>query len=321
MAHRRKTRSTSRSFRSIFLLIVGGLLLALLLTFSIFYFKTQHSLWAHRGRINFVWGSQPARLVSLIPGQQLIFFDFPNDSSIIAAQDYGEYPLSSLWRLAVIEHQPDLVAASLQQFLGVPVSAWITSPACSPPPDSLLTGLKSCLTQALHPAATPPGNLSRWQRLVLYLQLRPISLAQVKYLDLGQLRAAQPTTLPDGQTQVLFDQDLLDADLEQQFFDPLLIQDHLTAEVVNTTNHANLANHAARLISHLGIPVLSTSNSPNPIQTCVLNTSSEFQSSATVNQLLDTFHCQLQISNDSSAPSDLQLLLGEDFWQSWQGPR
>lgn len=314
---KQKLTRTSRSPLTILaIILVAVLSLALVIGFLVLA-RTHHSLWHHRGRLNFVWGQDPTRVVSLIPSQELLILEFPSNSAITAARGYSQYPLTSLWKLAELEQRPNLVAESVQQFLAVPLAGWLTgSQNC---PTDQPNGLKNCLTKTLWSLTQTSSSFSLSERFILHRQLKKTNLAQIKFINLGNSRAAQEVTLPDGQVRLVFNQELIDSYLEQKFYDPKAISDNLTANIVNTTSHPGLANQAARLVSHLGVHVISTSSNDQNLQGCLLETSKEHQSSATVKQLSQIFNCRLDLNLNLDSPRfHLQLLLGQDYWQEWQ---
>jgi hypothetical protein len=321
MKRRRIFQKNSRPF---FYTTLAVLFIFLLIAtkFIFSYSVAGKQLFSHRNRINFVWNNnlESNHLISLVPGQELLIIIFPEDATILAARGYGHYAINSLWRLAEIENQPHLVAESLQHFVGVPVDGWINRPqSCQVSDPTSPTALKDCLTKSLHPTNQSSfSSYSFWPNLHLYLQVKNIKLTQVEIINLQDSLAAQDLILPGLKEQTTFQKDLLDSVLDQQLFDPRVVKENLTAEVINSTSHPGMANQAARIVSHLGIHVISITSDDQQLYNCLIITSPIHQKSDSVRQLIDIFKCSLKLDLPPQSPSQIRLHLGESFWQSWQ---
>lgn len=295
----------------IFLIILIGL------GYKIYGFWHQR-LWYGQNRLNLVVETQPIFVVSLVPGKELVILLIPDDTFVEAIRGFGFYRIKSIYNLGQLEGRGgELLLGSTQEFLGVPLDGYV-----------LMENLKLKVGQdgemvkklllsqiGLLLKSSHKTNLTAWDLIMFWWQLKKIRPSKITLVDLGQLDACSEMTLADGSRAVEVDPERLNQVVSQLFEDEKIGAEDLAISILNGTSRPGLAKRGARLISNLGGQVVEIGDWQAVISNCQLRGAKSQVKSYTAQKLKSIFNCQWSTEDLAGHRSDLIVILGEDYWQ------
>lgn len=280
------------------------------------------------GRVTIVLPTQPVFLLSFESQGELTVVSVPEKTYVEVPRGFGSYRIGAVWNLGKLEKLGGkLLAETTQEFLGVPVDGWIgTANSQQPTANSKeeVLALKNNLTSwkillkpkdLLWTLRNLRTNLTVFDLARVWWRVKNTRFDKVYFVDLGQTSALSPLLLADGSTALTADLSLLDATYRGLFKDTRLAGEHILIEVLNGTGKSGLGQRIARVITNLGGSVISVANSPQKADQCQIRGETGVLKTFTGRRLGQIFSCKMlfEVSQDSRA--DLQLIIGEDYWQ------
>lgn len=289
-------------------------------------------LWYGQNRLNLVVETQPIFVVSLAPGEKLAILLIPDDTFVEVIRDFGFYRIKSIYNLGELYESNEvtkynlgqlegrggeLLLGSTQEFLGVPLDGY-----------ALMENLKLKVGQDgetvkklllsqiwLLLKSGHKTNLTAWDLIVFWWQLKKIRPSKITLVDLGQLDVCSETTLADGSRAVKADLERLNQVVSQLFEDEKIGVEDLAISVLNGTGRPGLAKRGARLISNLGGQVVEIGDWQPAVSNCQLRGAKPQVKSYTAQKLKSIFNCQWSTEDLAGHRADLVVILGEDYWQ------
>ncbi|MCX6726081.1 MAG: hypothetical protein NT052_02090 [Candidatus Shapirobacteria bacterium] len=289
------------------------------LIFSILkiYHSCNNSLWDGEHQFNIIVNSQPASLISFNSSEETIsVLLVPNGTFIETTHGYGPYRIESIYRLGELKgNGVELLTSSLQNYFGLPVDGFLQGNIYQIKSSGIKNSLLNQFFEALrHDKKT---NLSRWDLLRLWWQIKKTREDKINLIDLSQTSASQEVDLPDGSKAMKIETERLVRIFNQFFIDGEIRQEGLTIGVLNKTDKAGLANSAAKIITNIGGRVINIgiqNDVSKEKNNCGLKSSKKYKNSYTVHRLNKIFHCYWQGElEDDNQRSDIVILLGEDY--------
>jgi hypothetical protein len=209
----------------------------------------------------------------------------------------------------------ELLAGSLQDSFGLAVEGFLKGTDG----EWQKNGLKnSLLNQFFNSFAyDKKTNLSRWDLLRLWWQIKMIREDKITLIDLSQTSVSQEVDLPDGTKAMKIDTERLDRIISQFFTDEQIKKEDLTIAVLNKTEKIGLANKAAKLISNIGGRVINVGAQTKNVDkkdNCEIKSEKKYKNFYTVKKLSKIFNCQWTGEPDSEQRSMVVILLGVDYW-------
>lgn len=301
----RKSKSKKKPPRSRKFLL---LILFLILLFACFktWQMARESKWDGKTRFNFALVGEEVSLATFSPPEEeLVFLNLPKGMQIEVTHGYGKYRVEAITGLEKQEKRPGLLAESLQENLGVPIGGWIYT-----------TDNKEELSNEIGKQILGRGetNLSKWDLVRLWWQVRKLRYARVKTLDLGKIRLLVDLTLPDRSKVWEIDKTSFDRWVQRLVFEPEMQEEHLGIEILNGTSHPGLAEKAARLLANIGGEVVWAGNSEIKYQRSNIKSQKEQKNSYTVQRIMKIFNAEWEEKNNEER-GEITLILGEDYWQ------
>lgn len=298
-------------------LIILGIFLGILILAQIFKFtQTLFSPWQIKNPIprGYSWGGQfninivvkddKVSLLSFSPKNQTVtILEIPDNTFLETAHGFGKWQIRSIYDLG--GHQ--LLKDSLSQFFGLPI-------------DGFLEGvfLDSIKKNPILNLTSLPGiktDLTLVELIRLKLGLSGVRFDKIYMIDLEKSGALSPEKLADGTAVLIADPAKLDSEVTD-LVDPNLKSEHKTLAIFNSTNHPQLAQKAARLITNVGGDVIIIANSQSKLE----KTQIFGEESKTLDRLKQIFGISGRIDPESEdqVPSRAQinLFLGEDFFRN-----
>ena len=301
----------SRGPRRVWVVISGFSILGFVL-FFLFLPKSSVS-----DRFNVLVASDPVTVWSWSKSDgSFTVVSVPSDTVIDSVHGHGNYSLSSLWKLGFIDREGgSLLTQSLSDALGVPIDAFVgeTKNELTPIKNAITTGRR--LFSIMHLPAFILGhyqtNMSATSFIPLALSLGGVRSDAVSFVDLGSKSISTVQIEPDGTKQHIVDVTNLDLATKGLFEDEKIRKEGISVTVYNTTNVPSLGNRAARLLTNIGVLVISVGNDEPAVNDCKLSGSQQALMSYTARVVTEMFHCRaLPSPNDQT---DLTLRLGNQY--------
>lgn len=285
------------------LLVLGLVLLLLILgqliRFSQILFATERNhIWNGEFNLNLVIRAKSISVFSYNPqDKKVVILDIPDETYIEVPHGFGKWQLRAVYDLGGAQ----LLKDTLTNFLGVPFDGFLDfgGPFKEKKADELLGAIRE---NPVH------SDLSLWELIRLKLALLLLRFDKIEkraILDLGVL---EQDKLADGTPIFLSDPIRLDSALTA-FVEPKLLKEHQSIAIFNATNHPQLAQKAARIITNIGGNVIITANWDQTLKHCQVFG----QQSKTLKKLLQIFDCD-RIDPLKDSRAQINLFLGEDFY-------
>lgn len=284
-------------------------------------------------RSTIILATKPILVLSFEPQGDFTVISIPEKTYLEVNRGFGSYRLGAVWDLGVMEGlKGELLAETVQEFLGVPIDGWLGSKSdswlISPKQENFLQE-KNELTswsrllkpqELLNSYRNLETNLTFVDLVRLWFSAKFTRFDKIKFVDLESGSALTTLTLADGTKVFAADQKTVDGLLVDLFKEQKIVQEHLTLEILNGTEKAGLANRLARLITNLGGDVVSVTNSQEKIGRCQIKGKNQALESYTGQLLAKIYNC-VKIANQTEARADLQVAIGQDYWQKlFQAP-
>jgi len=289
----------------------------LLFIFGLFFYqikKVRPLLWDGNSRISLVFALEPVVVASLEPGKDLTVFRLPENLYLRVPHGFGQYQLGSVYELGELEEGGgELLRETVQEYLGVPVDGYIKIPNTKYQIKNKKTVL-NCLILLL--PSRGETNLSKWDLLRLWWEIRKLRSDKVKFFDLGETNILTEKSLPDG--SLIFETELfrLDELVRNHCIDHKIYEERLAIEVLNATDHSGLANRVARLMTNIGGDIVAVGNSNDKYQISNIKyQKKDLRKSYTVRKLEKILGVKAEVGEMGESRADLLILVGEDYWK------
>lgn len=271
------------------------------------------------GRETYILVSDPMIVASWSTADRtLTLISVPSDIAAEGTHGYGTYSLAAFWRLGEIEKKDGTVLAeSVSEAFGVPVDGYI-GPKNGPfdYSDSSLATAKAAFSMK-----NVIGVIGGRYRTNIPLE-KFISLAwllnfsrpdRVKLYDFtsNTSSVAQDLVLPDGSTLRLLDPQRVDSQLKTIFEDESVRRESVTVAVYNTTDMPSLGNRVGRLLTNIGVSVVTVGNDTPEVDTCTITGSDQALKSKSAQVIIIVLGCKRVIGDVSRA--DLVIRIGKTY--------
>lgn len=287
----------------------------LLVIYFCFWTARRSPLW----RTTVVIANDPVVVVSIDSQQRrAAVIVVPADTQIEAVSGYGQYSLESLWKLGAIDKKDgDILAESIQELLGIPVQ-WYIGPSKEnniwtvSDPQALVSHVFSLQGLVRYISSSYRTNMPFLRMVRLKVALNGVAGNQYKRIVLVPDNAITMKEQPDGTTMPTVDLSRLDVLLGNMFENEKIRKDAESVAIYNTTSMSSLGSRVGRMLSKLGVFVVSIGNNPVGLSQCELEGSSEALNRETAKMIDAIFHCR-KISARGMLRADLELRLGMDY--------
>lgn len=278
----------------------------------------QGSSWDGQNRLTFSLNAEPMLVISFNPLEKtMVILSLPGETYLEAIGGYGFYKAESLWALGELEDWPgELLAGSLQEYLGAPVEAYASGVdfqwQADQPKKSCLALIKSLFW------GQGVTNLTKGDLVRLWLGVNQVRFDRISLVRLEETEAVKEITLADG-TQALESSPLyLDRLISQLLVDQGIRAEDLSIGVFNAAGKPGLAKRAARLVNNFGGQVIEVGDWGETMANCQIRSRPELKRSYTVRKLSQIFNCQSS-RQPTEGQVEVSLILGENYWQDLMG--
>ncbi len=204
----------------------------------------------------------------------LTLLTLPSDIAAEGTHGYGTYSLAAFWRLGEIDKKDGTVLAeSVSEALGIPVTGYVgpktgtfaydgdalaTAKKIFSFPNSILGRLRTNIPTGKYIGLAWLLNFSRPDRVNTY--------------DFTKNPGAvgEDSVLADGSTVRILDPQRVDAALANLFEDESVRRESVTVAVYNTSDMPSLGSRVGRLLTNLGVSVVTVGNDTPEVDTCTV---------------------------------------------------
>lgn len=303
------------------LMVLGLVVILILLSQIVHFTQTLFSPWklSTKSHRNYVWNGEfninllvhtkSVSLISYNPYQKKVtVINIPDETYLEVPHGFGQWQLRAIYGLGGNK----LLKDTLVSFFGIPIDGFLD---LSPPFDQkeageLVETWRSNPFSGFNLLPSLQTDLTLWELIRLKINLSSIRFDKKSEWNLLEVNVLEKINLLDGTQVFVTDPVKLDSYLAD-LADPTIISEHKSIAIFNATNHPQLAQKAARLITNLGGNVIITSNAPLRLKRSQLMG----EQSATLKRLRQIFDTDDKISaskDTGSSRAQINLFLGED---------
>lgn len=283
---------------------------------------TKNYSWNGGSTLNLAVKSQDMFILSLNPKAKTISaIKIPDDTYFDLPFNFGRWPARSIYDLGQAEKPPigaSLLKATLTSSFGLPIDGYLL-PENSLSAEEILEKLRKEPVGGFNLLRHSRTDLSFWEMIHLLSEVRGVRSDKVKVTDLGQSPITKSLLLADGSRVLGIDSLRLDQFLSDQIHDALMEESDLTVGIFNATEHPQLAEKAARMVTNMGGRVIFTANAIQSRQDSLI-LGSESYITTRLSQVFAPYCLKdpcLAPEGDpavSSSRADINVVLGEDFF-------
>jgi len=304
------------------LLIFPFLVFLIVFSYKI-YPSFSKSIWDGKNRINIIFEGQQIFVFSLNPPEKEgIFLSIPSQTFVEVIHGYGQYRIEVIYQLGELEnyHGGELLAESIQENLRIPIDAYASIPNVKSQTPDIKTYILDSFRFLIGNGKT---NLTKWDLLRLWLEVKKIRQDKILTLDLENTAALEKVVLADKTEWFKINPEMMEKIARDFFKDSKIRQEELTIAILNSTSHQGLAARAASLVENIGGRVVeigdgglgTKENLSLEIERCEIRSEKRFKKSYTLKKLAKIFSCNWKGEEKRGFRAEVVLTLGEDYWK------
>lgn len=313
------------------LLVLGVVVILVLLAQAAKFTKTLFTPWRVNPATqrNFFWNADfnlnilvrsfGISLVSFSSEQQKVtIIDIPDSTFPEVAHGFGKWQISSVYELGRSQGLwgGDLLKDTITYFFGLPIEGFLDFSAdySRQSPAQLIDSIRKNPLALYSSLPYLKTDLTPFELMRLQMGLSKVRFDKIKHANLEKLIVLDKDKLPDGTLVYTVDPLRLDGVLSDMV-DPILAKEKKTIAIFNCTDHQQLAQKAARLITNIGGNVIIVSNGQKKFKTSKI----VGEKSKTLERLAQIFDGDGKIDPKDddliSSRAQINLFLGEDYFK------
>lgn len=309
-------------------IITGLLLLSQLVKLTQMFFSPWKQLnsvkrtyvWNGDYNINIVMRGKGISLLSYDPKKETaVIVDIPPATYLETAGGFGKWQLSSIYGLGETQKNiggDNLLKNSLVNLFGLPIDGYLefTNQYAQSDNINLISNFRKNFFSAMTLLPFIKTDLTPFELIRLKLGLSSVRFDKIKQIDLRSNNSLTPDKLLDGSDILTPDLIKIDAAISD-LADPIIQSERLTIAVFNSTDHPQLAQKAARLITNMGGDVIITTNSDNKVRKSYA-TGKESKTLTRLKQIFELGGDIIPGSNEDlvSSRAQINIFLGDDYF-------
>ncbi len=221
------------------------------------------------------------------------------------AHGYGQYTITKVFDVGQLDRRGgEVLSDTVSDYLGIPIDGYVRLPKTA---SGEIHNVFSAVMFAVQARQT---DLSFFDRILFAWSLARMRYDKVDVVDLG--KSASPLLLADGSTGVGLEKEVVDSLLVDEFLETKIRQEDLRIQVVNSTEYAGLGSRGARILTNIGMKVVSVDTTDLPVDKCQLRMDPKLKNSITVLRIESVFACEVG-SPVNGAKGDVVVVLGTNY--------
>lgn len=269
-------------------------------------------------RTTVVLATDPVTVVSFPKKseEKIILMTLPGNVYLNVPHGYGKYRLETVWRLSELENRPDLFAQTVEDLLGIRITAWVKPNDVINLDDREDKNLISPLKQKFIPSAifakTSNSNLNFWDKIYLSFIFWTARPNRWQTLDLAENTTFFTDTEIPGNIRVkIADKTALADLLKQKFIDEEIRRSEFLIEVRNTTSVPGLGQKLSQFLTNVGGKVIAVTNEVKEVDKCEVYVRENDLEEKIVRFMKNEFGCQINVQEVTGA--DMVVYAGADW--------
>lgn len=273
--------------------------------------------WDGSYNINVVFKGVSVSLVSFNPvSKKISIIKLPDQTYLDVPGGFGKWQIRSVYDLGQSNKigGGELLERTLTSFFGVPVDGFIQLKGdfAEKEAEDFIYWIRQNPVNIFLALKDTKSDLSFLELTRLNLNLFQVRFDKVNSINPETSLALDKSHLAD-QTEVLIGDPVRIDSISQALVDDNVFGEHKTVAVFNATDHALIAQKAARIITNLGGNVIQISNASLKLP----KTQVSGEQSQTLKRLTQIFSCCDKIEpqlEGISSRAQINVILGEDFF-------
>lgn len=312
------------------LIVLAVLIIMLVLSQAVKFTQLLFSPWKGNSSIKrtYFWNSDfniniliKAKGISLLifspKDQKITIIDVPEATYLEVGHGFGKWQLGSVYNLGESQnHAGDkLLIDSLTNFFGLPIEGYMdfSGRYLNSSPDTIVSEIRKNPFFAVNTLPFLKTDLTPFELIRLKTALSGVRFDKIEQINLANNDLLLPDKLADGTDVLTPDTIKLDSILSN-LVDPGIQLEHESVAIFNSTNHPQLAQNAARIITNMGGNVIITSNGQNKYKVSYV----AGEKSKTLDRLKQIFGSgDIIDAKDEdliSSRAQINIFLGEDYF-------
>lgn len=274
-------------------------------------------VWNGDFNLNVLLGAKDLALLSYNPADRKItIIGIPNETLLEVPGGFGKWQAGSIYDLGESEERgrgSKLLRVSIADFFGLPIDGFLQfeGPDLEKNSRDLVEDLRQNYFSGLGLLLNLKTDLTLLELIRFKVGLTTIRFDKVKVLDLLSLGILDRDFLADGTPIFSYDPVKIDS-ISSKLSDPKIVSEHKTIAVFNSTDHPQIAQKGARIITNLGGNVIITANFE--VKTKVNKVfGEESKTLRRLSQIFDSGGKKDEKAGSPSSRAQINVLLGEDF--------
>lgn len=270
------------------------------------------SLWDDKETFYFLVGNQKNFLLIKADkqNQNAVLGQIPGNTVLNTAYGFGQVLSQNIYKLAQVEQVSALkfLTDSFSLTFGLPVSGVVFFPGQS---ENQLH-LEKALWLSLF--GFGKTNMSRWDTARLAWFFSRLDSSGYTRLNFSDAQGLKKNIRPDGLEVIEIDQKVMDIWLSQKFVNQDLVNEPLTWEVINISDHQGLAGQLSRLLTNIGFQVVQLTRSQDQMEEGVYIGNDAHSKGA----FFLAKHLQLDLYTDllpEGSRGEAVVVVGDQYWQ------
>ncbi len=265
--------------------------------------------WDGQSNINLVLKGKAISVLIFNPfDKKITIIKLPDETYFDLPHMFGKWQLRSIYQLG----GKNLLEDSLTLLLGLPIDGILEFQGSL----NDLTSEKQVDLFRQNPFnlftifPNLKTDLRLWDLIRLKVALSQVRFDKVDTFDLLKLNILDKVQLSDGSEVFTGESAKVDSVISK-LADPKIQNEHKTLAIFNATSYPGIAQKAARLITNMGGYVIIITNSESKLKKSLILG----ENSQTLKRLSQVFGADLKSFSLDSSRAQINLILGEDFYQ------
>ncbi len=315
---RQKNKSWELSLKFFFLFVGVIILLALIVKGGQI---IRNSIFDGATRITLVLGTKGEKADLLVfsfepKSKTAAILLIPQNINTQVAKNFGTYQIGNVYQLGSLNNPPnggELLRETTQDFIGAPVDGWmiVGSEFRVQSSELNIQEIKALVEKSFWEGVRGADtNLTLLDFGRIWYAIGKTKIDKIEIIDFQELNSLKKTYLLDNAEVYEIDPSSLDAVLGTLFYNPQVLAERSTVEIINGTGKAGFGNKLARIINNMGAQVLFVKTADGLIKNSSIL--ARDKTSYTVSKISKSFQIS-KIENKKEANVDISVLIGEDF--------
>lgn len=284
-------------------LIIIAIVVALLVGILGLLFQTLRSTWDGNTRLSvaILKDSGDMDVIVVDPAtNKLVTIEIPGNTVVKAANQMGEWPLSSIGQLAENEgHSNDFIAHTITKTFYFPIEHWATEDALQIVGDNSIQSLLAVLKRF-------DSDLVFADKVKLAFKSMGIDSVDRYTINLSDSSYLKPQKLIDGNSGYEVTA-TMPASIASLFADQGVSQERAKIMIVNNTGTGAIARDMSKIVEVMGGKVYSVENGEEADLDCIISGNKLI----TVTKIASVFNCEIKTREANGY--DIVLTIGTSF--------